>query len=111
MLRRTALLLLVGCVIHSSAEAFPVGILDGLENIVNGVDDLTDWCGVLFIPCVVAFVLTKRAWLKATTGIVWFIDMIISPAYILHHIAATGMLVMATLFLRWLNTKWKLYRA
>ena len=111
MLQRTVLLLLVGCTIHSSAEAFPVGFLDGIENIVNGVDDLTDWCGVLFIPCVVTFVLTKRAWLKATTGIVWFIDLIISPAYILYHIAATGMLVMVTLFLRWLNTKWKLHRA
>ena len=42
MLQRTVLLLLVGCAIHSSAEAFPVGFLDGIENIVNGVDDLTD---------------------------------------------------------------------
>ncbi len=111
MLRRSVLLLLVGCVIHSSAEAFPVGFLDGFTSIVEGTGTHVDLFGVLFIPCVVTLVLTKRPWLKATTGIVWFLDLISSPAYILHHIAATGMLVMATLFLRWLNTKWKLYRA
>ena len=69
-----------------------------------------DVFSVLFIPCVVAFVVTKRAWLNVTTGTVWFFDLIISPAYILHHIAATGMCVAITLFLRWLNKKWKLSR-
>ena len=61
MLRRSVLLLLVGCVIHSSAEAFPVGFLDGFTSIVEGTGTHVDLFGVLFIPCVVTLVLTKRA--------------------------------------------------
>ena len=111
MKRRTVVLLLVGYVKHSSAEAFPVGFLDGLENTVNGVGDLTDLCGVLFIPCVATFVLTKRPWLKATTGIVWLIDLLIDSAYLFHHVAATVIWVLVTVFLRWLYRKLRVSRA
>lgn len=108
MLLRTVLLLPVVCVMHSKAVAFPAGFLDGLGNIMAGVGRPEDLFGVLFVPCVVMFVLTKRPWLKATTGVVWFLDLIVSPAYILLHLLATGMLVLITIFLRWIYTKLRL---
>lgn len=63
-------ILLSTCVIQLTTHAFPTkgGFSDSLSKIVNGREDFTDIFGVLFIPCVVAFVLSKRTWVRFTTG-------------------------------------------
>ena len=95
-------ILCIGIMIHNTGYAFPRGLFDGLNNlIVRGEGDLTDICGVLFIPCVVIFVLTKRLGLRLVTGFIWFIDLLIDPLFLLHHIIATLILVGLTVLLRW----------
>ena len=81
----------------------------GFARFFEGTFTVADLLDVLFIPCVLILCLTKRGWLLPTTGMVWSIDLIFPPAFILHHIAATVMWVATTLFLRWLNSKWNLY--
>lgn len=94
-------ILCTGILIHSTGYAFPTGLFDGFNNIVQGNFSLTDLCGVLFIPCVVAFVLTKRLGLRLVTGFIWFIDLLIDPLFWLHHIIATLILIGLTALVRW----------
>lgn len=82
-------------------RAFPVGLFEALFNLVRGEADLTDICGVLFLPCVVICILTKRVWLKLVTGFVWFLDLLADPEYWPHHFVATALLATIVIFIRW----------
>ena len=97
----------LGCVIHNIADAFPAGFVDGLAKTLRGEGDLTDICGVLFIPCIVTFVLTRRTWLKWTIGVVWFVDLFIDSAYWFHHLVGTGMVVLLVKLFLWLNKRFR----
>lgn len=87
--------------IHDTGYAFPTGLFDGFNNIVRGQFDLTDIFGVLFIPCVVILVLTKRSVLRFIAGFIWFIDLIVDMRFWLHHLVATVIVVGLIVFIRW----------
>ena len=99
--------LLVTCLIHNTANAFPAGFLDGLSNLARGEGDLTDICGVLFVPCVIIFILTKRTWLRWVTAGIWFLDLAVDPGYWFHHMIATAMLAVLVYFIRWIVIRHK----
>ena len=97
------------CVLQLTVEAFPTkgGLSDSVSKIVNGREDLTDIFGVLFIPCVIAFVLCKRTWVRFTTGAIWLLDMLVYPDFYhwVFHISATIMLGALVYFIRWISRK------
>ena len=96
-----ACILCTGIMIHNTGYAFPTGLFDGFNSIVRGQFDLTDIFGVLFIPCVVTLVLTKRDSLRYVTAIIWFVDLVIDIRFWLHHLVATAIVVGLTLLIRW----------
>ena len=93
--------------IYNTASAFPTGFLEGLSNIANGEGDLTDICGVLYVPCIVTFILTRRTWLKCVTGGIWVLDLAVDPAYWVHHIIGTLVIGGLVYFARWLIAKFR----
>ena len=102
-------ILLATCAIHRTVNAFPTkgGLLDSLSSIAHGREDLTDIFGVLFIPCVVMFVLSKRTWVRFTTGGIWLLDLLVYPDFYhwVYHISATVMLGVLVHVLRWTSRK------
>ena len=102
-------ILLESCVTQQMVNAFPTkgGLSDSVSKIVNGREDLTDIFGVLFIPCVIAFVLSKRTWVRFTTGGIWILDMLVYPDFYhwVYHISATVMLGALVYFVRWNSRK------
>ena len=94
--------LLMTCAIHNTASAFPTGFLDSLSNLARGEGDLTDICGVLFVPCVVTFFLTKRTWIRWVTVGIWSLDLAADPGYWSHHMIATAILAVLVYFIRWI---------
>ena len=97
------------CVLQLTVEAFPTkdGLSESVSKIVNGREDLTDIFGVLFIPCVIAFVLCKRPWVRFTTVGIWLLDMLVYPDFYhwMTHIAATIMLGALIYLARWISRK------
>ena len=102
-------ILFAACVLQQTVDAFPTkgGLSESVSNIVNGREDLTDIFGVLFIPCVIAFVLCKRTWVRFTTGGIWLLDLLVYPDFYhwMTHIASTVMLGALVYFIRWISRK------
>ncbi len=80
----------------------PPRYFDGLFEIVHGTYDLTDILRLLFIPCIVAFILTKRNWLKWVTMGIWLLTFVMDSPNSIFHIIVTALVALLVYFARWI---------
>ena len=64
-------------------------IFESLSRIQRGSFDLTDISRVLFIPCVIIFIATKREILKLIIGFVWVMGLLVNPTEWMQYLIAT----------------------
>ena len=80
----------------------PPRYFDGLSEIVHGTEDLTDILRLLFIPCIITFILTKRNWLKCVTMGIWLLTFVMDSPNLIFHIIVTALVALLVYFARWI---------
>ena len=80
----------------------PPRYFDGLFKIVHGTYDLTDILRLLFFPCLLVFILTKRNWLKWVTMGIWLLTIFMDSPNFIFHIIVTAVVALLVYFARWI---------